>query len=303
MSQKTIPPILELREICQSGKFARDKRWFRVFWRKLSIYMTWVLLHTGITANQVTVISILLALVATVLLAFPSHMIALCGALVYLIYHMADKIDGEIARYYQKFSIVGVYLDELGHNLSEAGIFVGLGLHLAWQNPQDSIFILTVAAIGALSMIMIRSNKSVGFLLFAQNILVQPELLPAQENNKKPGIFTRQATHQDRKQDNHTTASGRTRLFLSLFRNLVLAISQSTVMFLLVIIGLVVELYTHSSFFLEVLIKAEALLQAAVLLALVVINIKGNISSECLRINEMVVNMPKSTIEEKGSKD
>ena len=155
--QQKIPPISELRQICQGEKLARDNRFWYIWFRKISIYITWFFLHTKITANQVTIISVIMALVATVLLAFPQPWIALCGMLCFIIYHFLDKVDGELARYYQKFSITGVYLDELGHNICFAGIFVGLGLHLAWQEPASSIYILIAAMIGALSMVMIRS--------------------------------------------------------------------------------------------------------------------------------------------------
>ena len=286
MLRKTVPPISELRQICQSCKFARDKRWWRILWRKISIYITWVLLHTRITANQISAITILLAILSTIMLAFTSPLIALCGPLIYVIYVLLDKVDGEIARYSKRFSIVGVYLDELGHNLSEAGMFVGLGLHLVWQNAQDSIYILATAMIGALCMIMIRSNKSVGFLLFAQNILAQPELLPERQDSEGPGVLWKESAHQDRRKDSKVSIGGGKRLLVWL-RDFVLAISQSMVMFLLVIAGLIVEILTQSSTFLEVLIKAEALLQVMVLAALIVINIKGNVRNECLKINEL----------------
>ena len=254
MPGKTIPPISELREICQSCKFARDRRWWRILWRKISIYITWILLHTAITANQLSAVAILLVIVGTTLLTFTSPVIALCGGLAYLIYHLLDKVDGEVARYYEKFSIVGVYLDELGHNLSDAGIFVGLGLHLYRQEVQDGIWTVGVAMIGALCMLMIRTHKSIGFLLFAQNVLSQSELLPDKEKGRRPSIFARQTTHQARQQGVRVPVK-RGKKVLSWARDLVLALSQSMVMFLLVITGLIVEIFTYDRTFLKVLLN------------------------------------------------
>ena len=286
MPYKTIPPISELRQICQSCKFARDKRRWRILWRKLSIYITWVLLHTSITANQVSAVTVLLGILSTILLAFASPLIALCGPFVYVVYVLLDKVDGEIARYSKRFSVIGVYFDELGHNFSEAGIFVGLGLHLAWQNTQGSVYILAAAMIGALCMILIRSNKSISFLIFAQNILAQPELLPEQQESKTLEIFTRQATHEARSQGRKGALKGGKKL-LSWFRDFMLAISQSTVMIMLIIVGLIIEILTQNHIFLKALLKVEVLLQMAILFSLVVINIAGNISNECLRIDEL----------------
>lgn len=287
MSQQ-IPPISELREKCQGEKLARDNRFWYIWFRKISIYITWVFLHTKITANQVTALSLIAILGATILLAFPQTIIALCGALVFLIYHFLDKVDGEIARYYQKFSITGIYLDELGHNLCFAGIFAGLGLHLAWQNTDDSILILASAMIGGLSMVMIRQNKSVGCLLFAQYVLEKPQLLP-QSSGNDDGVFNllnRETTHQQRRKDASISVKGWKKLLIRV-RSFVLIISQFLIMYYFVVIGLMVEVFTGRSVFLEILLKVEALLQLMVLLALVIVNVKGNVKNECLRLNTL----------------
>jgi len=286
MSRRPVPDIPTLRGLCQSGKLSADRRLWYTCSRKLSIYITWLLLHTSITANQVSYFAVFLVLLGTVLLAWQDPAVALLGAVTYVIYHFTDKVDGEIARYYKKFSIVGVYLDELGHNLAFAGIFAGLGLHLSRQDATGGIWTLGAAMIGALCMVMIRHNKSIGFLLFAQYVMAQPQLLPEGPANKEPGVFAREAAHRARRRAESNSAEWGKRA-LGRIRDLVLVISQFTIMLLLMIVGLTLELIRGSEVALEALLIAELFLQVVVLLGLVAVNIKGNIRYECLRINKL----------------
>ena len=103
--------------------------------------------------------SVLFIFLGITLLAFSNAIVALCGVLALVLYMLMDKVDGELARYYQRFSIVGVYLDELGHNFAPAGVFIGLGLHLAWGDPNGCIFVLSATMIGSFSVVMIRHAK------------------------------------------------------------------------------------------------------------------------------------------------
>lgn len=45
--RQTVPGVAELRRLCQAPKLARDRRWWYVIYRRLSIYVTWALLHTS----------------------------------------------------------------------------------------------------------------------------------------------------------------------------------------------------------------------------------------------------------------
>src|SRR5262245_1506560 len=96
MAERTIPDIATLREICHRGKLAKDRRSWYAASRSVAIYITWMLIHTGITANQVTFLTVSLALAGAILLATPPAWLALTGAALLLAYHLLDKVDGDV---------------------------------------------------------------------------------------------------------------------------------------------------------------------------------------------------------------
>lgn len=113
--------IAELREKCQGQKkdknFLSAKGYF--FHRGISIYITKFLLtiFLKIRPNQVTFFFILVSIIGAVLLLNSNLYWQVLG--IFLVYFgfLLDKVDGEIARYKQIFSLRGIYLDEIYHFL------------------------------------------------------------------------------------------------------------------------------------------------------------------------------------------
>src|SRR3989304_24427 len=127
--------IAALRTICHADKVAQNSSPWYVLQRRVSIYLTWMLLHTSLKPTHVTLISVGFGLLGGVLLAMRPAELSVAGALAFVAHQLFDKVDGDIARFRKSYSIVGVYLDELGHGLAFVGIFVGLGRHIAWRPP------------------------------------------------------------------------------------------------------------------------------------------------------------------------
>jgi phosphatidylglycerophosphate synthase len=285
MAQRTIPDIATLREICHRGKLEKDRRSWYAASRGIAIYITWVLIHTGVTANQVTLLTVTLSLAGALMLAAAPTWLALCGACTMLTYHLLDKVDGDVARYRRTFSIVGVYLDEVGHGIAFAGLFLGLGIHLAWgaETVGRAMLVLASAGIGAVCMVLARQHKSAGFLLYAQYILVQPELMPEGAPPDRPHPLSREGAHRSRRGEVADIGAGM-RAVLSL-RDTVLMLADYITILAMVIVGLIFQMVTGNAAFLVAVLVVEAMLQAAVLLALFWINVSTNIRSECLRLD------------------
>jgi len=96
-------------------------------------------------------------ILAGIALVVPGLTGAILGALLIQIYLLLDCVDGEVARWRRQTSLTGVYLDRVGHYMSEAALLTGLGLratdllhregsHSAWQWA----FLGTLAALGAI---------------------------------------------------------------------------------------------------------------------------------------------------------
>jgi hypothetical protein len=291
MPATPVPDLGTLRSICQGEKVRQDRRPWYVLSRRVSIGITWCLLHTPVTANQVTAVSLVLTIVAGAFVALPSPAFALAGAGALVIHFFLDKVDGEIARFRRVFSLAGVYMDELSHTFAYAGTFAGLGVHLAWhaRTPLETLEVLGAAMAGALAMVMIRQNKSMGALLFAQYVLEQPRLLPPAESAGGAHFLSREGVRRSRRGEQGNPGRPGAAAFVAAVRDLVLVVSEFMFVLLLLVIGLAIEVATGSTAFLGIVLRAQALLQAGVLVALIWINASFNLETEARRLSEIAM--------------
>ena len=96
--------------------------------RKVSLYLTRVLLKTPITANGITWLMIASGLAAAVVLALPGLAAAAGAALLIQLQLLFDCSDGEVARWRNTTGAVGVYLDKIGHYSTEAALMAAIGV-------------------------------------------------------------------------------------------------------------------------------------------------------------------------------
>ncbi len=126
------PTIAELRAVTQppsvTGRRNSEHWTGDLYQRRLSPYLTRVLLGTAITANGVTVLMIVTGAAAGAALLLPGLLGAVLAAVLGQLQMLWDCCDGEVARWRQTFSPVGFFLDKLGHTVAEAGIPLALGV-------------------------------------------------------------------------------------------------------------------------------------------------------------------------------
>ncbi|MEU5883200.1 CDP-alcohol phosphatidyltransferase family protein [Spirillospora sp. NPDC047279] len=102
----------------------------RLYMRALSPYFAWISLRLGLSPNQLTYLMMLSGVVAGLVVSLPvdgTLWTAIGGAVLIQIYLLLDCVDGEVARYLRQTSVAGVYLDRIGHYLSEVSLLIGLG--------------------------------------------------------------------------------------------------------------------------------------------------------------------------------
>jgi phosphatidylglycerophosphate synthase len=154
------PSVAELRPVVHPGGI-KDRRngehWAgRLYMREISLRCTRHLLNSPLSANQYTGLMIVAGIAAGAALLIPGLAGAVLGALLIQLYLLLDCVDGELARYRKQTSITGVYLDRVGHYLSEAALLVGFGMRAADIFHQDGsthwgwAFLGTLAALGAI---------------------------------------------------------------------------------------------------------------------------------------------------------
>ncbi|MDP4143938.1 MAG: CDP-alcohol phosphatidyltransferase family protein [Bacillota bacterium] len=124
--------IEELRIICQKPVIhSEGESWYGIYFsRYISIYITYFLVkYTKATANFVTFLFILLGAIGDILIFTGKPVLAFIGVVLLHLWLILDAVDGEVARYRKKSSILGIYLDSLGHYIVNPGILMALGIY------------------------------------------------------------------------------------------------------------------------------------------------------------------------------
>ena len=157
MSQRpTKPTIEQLRAVCQppsvTGRSNAEHWVADLYLRKLSPYLTRLLLKTPITANGVTYLMIITGISISAALQIPGLFGLFLAFLLSQLQMLWDCCDGEIARWRDTQSPKGVFLDRVGHYLTESLIPIAL----AWRIGEGDYELLFL---GSLISVFILLNK------------------------------------------------------------------------------------------------------------------------------------------------
>jgi phosphatidylglycerophosphate synthase len=96
--------------------------------RRVSPYLTRALFPTRISPNAVTGLMSVVGIAAAALLSLNGVVAAVGAALLIQLQLLLDCSDGELARLRGQSSPAGIYLDRIGHYLTEAALPIGLGI-------------------------------------------------------------------------------------------------------------------------------------------------------------------------------
>ncbi len=145
-----VEPIKTLRKICfPNGEDGDD------IYRKISIYVTWVLLHTGIHPDVITFTRVIVCTLGFIFFMKGNMFYAVIGVLLYQLNIFLDTMDGAIARYQKKTSKRGEYQDAiLDHIMSSIIYFLSAGilsyqLNNEWRYLVLAFMIIIMAQIAA----------------------------------------------------------------------------------------------------------------------------------------------------------
>ncbi|MDN5778491.1 MAG: CDP-alcohol phosphatidyltransferase family protein [Humibacillus sp.] len=158
------PTIAELRAVAQPPEhIARynAEHWAgSLYLRHLSIYVTRLLLPTGITANGVTGLMIGCGLLGAAALLIPGLTGAFIAMVAMQLQILFDCSDGEVARWRQRFSPAGIWLDRVGHYTTEAAIPIALGLRADSWTWSDPLTVNVWTVLGFLVAVLVLITKS-----------------------------------------------------------------------------------------------------------------------------------------------
>ena len=152
------PSLAELRAQGQPQAVLdrlNDEHWAgRLYMRKVSPLATWVFARLGWSPNAVTVAFIVCGIAAGVVVAFGGLATAVVAALLIQAYLLFDCSDGELARWSNRTSAAGVYLDGVGHYLGESALLVGLGLRAQGKLTVTGAYVTAGLAAALLAMLV-----------------------------------------------------------------------------------------------------------------------------------------------------
>ncbi|MFM8329193.1 MAG: CDP-alcohol phosphatidyltransferase family protein [Actinomycetales bacterium] len=141
------PTIAQLREVCQPASVtgrSNAEHWVAdLYLRRVSPYLTRLLLKTPITANGVTYLMIATGVSISLALQISGMAGLIVAFLLSQLQMLWDCCDGEIARWRESQSPKGVFLDRVGHYLTESFIPIAL----AYRISNDNYELLFLAAL------------------------------------------------------------------------------------------------------------------------------------------------------------
>ncbi len=173
---KKVISIKEIREISIKKKY---EPWLtRNVYRKIATYLTWIFLHTNITANQVTFLTIFIGFLAGIMFIFGSYEYSILGALLFQLTYFVDCCDGDIARIKNTCHSKGHYYGRLSHILIDSFVFLGIGIGVFRYS--NNIIYLYLAILIMFSHIMFSV-----FVAEKYRIYYEYDLKPKKVKNKK----------------------------------------------------------------------------------------------------------------------
>jgi phosphatidylglycerophosphate synthase len=159
------PSIAELREVTQPpairGRRNAEHWTGDLYMRRISPYLTRLLLRAGLTANAVTALMIVTGAASGFALLIPGVGGAVLAVALTQLQMLWDASDGEVARWRGTSSPLGIFLDRVGHYLAESLLPLGLGVRAA--GGLDDVVDgdgLGWTSLGALLAVVILLNKA-----------------------------------------------------------------------------------------------------------------------------------------------
>ena len=152
-------------------------RWIRTWYGAVVRPSLRLLARIGITANMLTVASLLVAIVAGILFAYDR---SIQGAWILLFAGFLDGIDGELARIQNIRSPFGGFLDSICDHLGDFAVYAGLLLPALRRTAGQEVVLIFIAMFASVFSSHIRSRagmvgidtKAVGIFTRCERIFI-----------------------------------------------------------------------------------------------------------------------------------
>ncbi|HWC34991.1 MAG TPA: CDP-alcohol phosphatidyltransferase family protein [Mycobacteriales bacterium] len=127
------PSLAELRAVAQPddvvGRVSGEHWAGRLYQRRISIHITRLLAPTRVTPNGITWTMLLTGPLAALAMTVPHLWGPLVAFAVIQVQGTLDCVDGELARWRDQRGPSGIYLDRIGHYVTDGCLAIGVGVH------------------------------------------------------------------------------------------------------------------------------------------------------------------------------
>jgi phosphatidylglycerophosphate synthase len=187
------PTIAELREVTQPptirGRRVAEHWTGDLYMRRISPYLTRMLVRAGFTANAVTALMIVSGAASGFALLVPGLWGALLAVALTQLQMLWDASDGEVARWRGTSSPLGIFLDRVGHYLTESLIPLALGVRAA--GGLDDVVAgrgLGWTTLGAVLAVVIVLNKSLNDMVHVARAMAGVPRVADDESTTAPRV-------------------------------------------------------------------------------------------------------------------
>ncbi len=187
-----VESLKELNQICQKPRYKEVGNWMvRHILRDAALPITRLLLYTSITANQVTLISLFVALAGILCFSILSNVSFLLGAILLQAWYLLDHVDGQIARYRKTDCMTGRFFDYVTHHLIHGVIYFSLGLY-CYRRGTNLFFIVWGFTI-SVAAIFFNISQDIKFKTFYEYLVkskqVEIKTETGSTGNQKPSLI------------------------------------------------------------------------------------------------------------------
>ena len=190
-SRPSWPSIPELRAVTQPpairGRATAEHWTGDLYMRRFSPYLTRLLLRAGLSANAVTVLMIISGAASGFALLVPGFWGPLLAVAFTQLQMLWDACDGEVARWRRTSSPLGIFLDKVGHYLTESLLPLGLGIRAA-GGPEGLSTAGGWVTLGALLALVVVLNKGLNDMVHAARAVAGLPRMPEDEQTTAPRI-------------------------------------------------------------------------------------------------------------------
>ncbi len=138
----------QLKALNAQGKLVSTDPWLEKYAiRKVSIYITWLFVKLGLSANAATTTMLIFGVIGVALCIPHVLWMNILGLWMLLMFRVLDCSDGEIARWTERSSIRGLFLDLCSHVLCNPGLPMIAAAHYHfWKQPADNTYLYLAIA-------------------------------------------------------------------------------------------------------------------------------------------------------------